>query len=316
MVDLLDLAAPPPRMDVLPYVFRQTRRGDAGWSLIYARWRDKVIGGASFAHVMALVPIAATRGDVDSVLARAVVLAGRDPVHELEVARVAQGLGPSGLAWSDRLVQQVLATSPSRELYQLAARSALATGRQADALVDLEQAQTAASDQPAPLSEIRAELGLILTLTQQLAVQASGPARDQLVAKAMTWGERWRAIDPGNVAIDRKLGELLLAVGDQAGAWRQLSSTIERDPWSGTGYTTVAEAYEHQGKLEESLPFWQQAIVIDQTNPTPRLRKAQALLALGRPRDAELLLHDITHRKWHDVWSSVVEQASELSSRK
>ena len=39
--------------------------------------------------------------------------------------------------------------------------------------------------------------------------------------------------------------------------------------------------------------FWQQAIVIDQTNPTPRLRKAQALIALGRDAEGDALLHEI-----------------------
>ena len=111
---------------------------------------------------------------------------------------------------------------------------------------------------------------------QQLAQQTSGAARDKIVQDALAWGDKWRAVDPGNTQIDQQLGELLLAVGDEAGAWRQLSSTIERDPWSGTGYMTVAETFERRGKVADALPFWQQAIVIDQTNPTPRLRKAQA----------------------------------------
>ena len=119
-------------------------------------------------------------------------------------------------------------------------------------------------------------------------------------------------VDPGNAQIDEALGELLLAVGDAQGAWRQLSGTIERDPWSGAGYMTVADAFERQGKVEQSLDFWQQAIVIDQTNPTPRLRKAQALFALGRTAEGDELLHDIADHTWHDIWSNVVYQAKDL----
>jgi hypothetical protein len=48
----------------------------------------------------------------------------------------------------------------------------------------------------------------------------------------------------------------------------------------------VAEAFERQGKLADALAFWQQAIVIDQTNPTPRLRgiayQARELLERGK----------------------------------
>jgi predicted Zn-dependent protease len=78
---------------------------------------------------------------------------------------------------------------------------------------------------------------------------------------------------------------------------------------------TVADTFERRGKVADALPYWQQAIVIDQTNPTPRLRKAQALIALGQTREGDQLLHDITNQKWHDIWSNVVSQAQELERR-
>ena len=62
------------------------------------------------------------------------------------------------------------------------------------------------------------------------------------VERALAWGGRWRAIDPGNPAIDQQLGQVMLDLADPRAAWRQLSSLIEHDPWSGTGYTTIAEA--------------------------------------------------------------------------
>jgi hypothetical protein len=61
--------------------------------------------------------------------------------------------------------------------------------------------------------------------------------------------------------------------------------------------------------------MWQQAIVIDQTNPTPRLRKAQALIALGRIAEGDALLAQIANGKWHDMWSSTVYQAKNLLAR-
>ncbi len=85
----------------------------------------------------------------------------------------------------------------------------------------------------------------------------------------------------------------MLAAGDAAGAWRQLSTAIEREPMAGRGYAMVAEAFERQGRITDALEYWQQAIVIDQTDPTPRLRKAQALFALGRSADGYALLEEI-----------------------
>jgi pentatricopeptide repeat protein len=59
---------------------------------------------------------------------------------------------------------------------------------------------------------------------------------------------------------------------------------IERDPWSGAGYTTVADAFERQGRVADALDLWQQAIVIDQTNPTPRLRKNRRKVSISESR--------------------------------
>jgi tetratricopeptide (TPR) repeat protein len=131
----------------------------------------------------------------------------------------------------------------------------------------------------------------------------------------MAWANRWRAIDPGNAGIDQAIGELLLAVGDRAEAWRQLSSVIERDPMSGDGYQTVAIAFEQQGRVAEALEHWQQAIVIDQTNPTPRMRKAQALIALGRTEEGDRLLAEIAGRRWHERYDWIVSQVRSLIER-
>ncbi|HEY1812379.1 MAG TPA: VIT domain-containing protein [Kofleriaceae bacterium] len=313
LIDNLDLTAPPPTtLAAYQWVFAQGGLGDASWQLVYARWRDRVLGGDSLSHVLALLPAAAAKGDLDTVLARALALAG-DDASKLDLARLA--LQYNQPEWADRIVQPLVAATPTRERYQLAAAIALRAGRNADALADLEHAQDTSDDEPAPATEVRTELADIVTLAAQLAVQSTGAARDKLVAEALAWAARARAVGADDDQLDRKLGELLLAVGDRVGAWRQLSTAIERDPWSSSGYTLVADTFEHQGKLEDALPFWQQAIIIDQTNPTPRLRKAQALLALGRRGEADELLAQIAGRTWHDVWSGVVEQARELRAR-
>ncbi|HEY1546185.1 MAG TPA: tetratricopeptide repeat protein, partial [Kofleriaceae bacterium] len=315
LVDALDLTAPAPAtLSQYYWLFAQTGRGTAGWELIFARWRDKVLAADSYDHVMALLPGARSEADVDAILAKAVALAGTDPSRAVAVAELANQSGRH--EWAERAIASALAVHPTHALEQIAAQTAIAADRPADAIAHLERAQDLAGDDRAPIDEVRAEHASIIALAQQLALASTGPERNRRVAEAMHWGERWRAIDPGNIETDRMLGELLLAVGDRDGAWRQLSTTIERDPWSSSGYSIVAESFEHQGKVDDALPFWQQAIIIDQTNPTPRLRKAQALLALGRTKDADELLHQITGQKWHDVWSNVVEQARELATRR
>ncbi|MEO8553116.1 MAG: hypothetical protein ABI678_24250, partial [Kofleriaceae bacterium] len=313
LVDQLDLDATPVAITQLQSAFNVARRGQAGWQMLYAAWRTKVLAGASYPHLMTLVQAAMQQGDLLPVLARAAELAGDDTDKQLELVRTAINVGQPG--WAKPRLQALLAKAPSRAIYQLAARVAENTGDLAEALTDLEHAQELVGDDRVALQVVRAELGQIVGVAQQLALQQSGADRQRTVDRALAWGERWRAVDPGNSQIDTALGEMLLAVGDQPGAWRQLSTVIEREPWSGAGYMTVADAFERRGKVAEALPYWQQAIVIDQTNPTPRLRKAQALIALGQTREGDQLLHDITNQKWHDLWINVVNQAQELERR-
>jgi hypothetical protein len=310
----LDLSAAPGSIGNASYVFQSSRRGPAGWQVAWATWRDRVLAGNSYAHVMAIVPLANGRPtEVLSLLARAAELAGDDTRRQVEIAQVAVAFGQGG--WAESIVKPLLAKSPTRELYQLAADLAIAQGKTADALGDLEAAQDLVGDEAADIATVRAELGQIIAVARQLALSSSGGERQRAIARAVKWGDRWRAIDPGNVAIDETLGELLLAVGDRAGAWRQLSSTIERDPWSGQGYMTVADAFEREGKVSDALAFWHQAVVIDQTNPTPRLREAQALIALGRTSEGDAILKEIVSRHWHEAWQNVAWQAQSLLDR-
>jgi tetratricopeptide (TPR) repeat protein len=310
----LDLEAPPPAYNFNAYTFSYARRGAAGYQLIYATLRDRVLAGDSFAHVMAFMPLATQHpADLPAVLSRAAELAGTDTDRRVDVARIA--IQYNQQSYAQTLIEPMLKTTPSRELYQIAGQLAQSQGRIADALTYYERAQEAGADEPVDLQTVRTELTQIIALAHQRAVQSRGAERKQAIDRAQSWAARWRMIDPGNAEIDRQLGQLLLATGDAAGAWRQLSSTIERDPWSSSGYVTVADTFEQQGKVADALELWQQAIVIDQTNPTPRLRKAQALIALGRTAEGDALLEQIANAKWHDVWQGVVYQAKGLLER-
>ncbi len=309
LIDQLDLTAPPAQLAQMQYMITNTRRGQAGWQLAWATWRDRVLASSSFPHVMALAAAATQTADLSRVLDRAFTLAGNDPDRRLDVARAAVAYDPTGAA---AMLDTLLKQAPSRELYQLAGQLALGQNHWSEALADLETAQDLGADEAVDINIVRQEMGQLIQVASTAATQGTGAAREHAIQRALAWGQKWRAIDPGNTQIDTQLGELMLSVGDTQGAWRQLSSTIERDPWSGTGYMTVADAFERRGKVSDALPFWQQAIVIDQTNPTPRLRKARALFALGRTAEGNELLHQITGGKWHDTWSSVVYQAQEL----
>jgi hypothetical protein len=81
----------------------------------------------------------------------------------------------------------------------------------------------------------------------------------------------------------------------------------------GDGWALVAGVMEQEGRLDDAIGYWQQAIVIDQTNPTWRMRKAQALFAVGRDDDGRALLKEITSRHWHARWNGVVYQVQQMA---
>ncbi|HEU0034386.1 MAG TPA: VIT domain-containing protein [Kofleriaceae bacterium] len=315
LVDQLDLAAPPPNLQQVYYYFHSSRRGTAGWQLVWTTWRDKVLASSSFDHVVALLFAATGSNDADvqPILARAAQLAGDDVDRVVYVAQFAANRGQQ--AFAQRLIDPLVKQHPTRELHLLAGRMALQQGRPEDALAHFEAAQTAGGDEAVPLSTLESELAQLIAIARQVAVQSTGPARQRAVQKALAWGAKWRAIDPNNRQVDQVLGELLLAVGDKAGAWRQLSTVIERDPMSGEGYQTVAQAFEAQGRVADAITYWHQAAMLEQTNPTARLREAQALIALGRTQEGDALLAEIAGKKWHERYEGIGYQARELLER-
>ncbi len=314
MIDELDLTADPPILGSGAYAVQQSRRGNAGWQLLWTRWRDRVLAGTSYDHVMALAQLAAQHPtDAHAIFARAIELAGDDVDRQVHIANIAVAHNLPALA--EVLVDELVKKHDTAELHQLAAQFAQQQRRTSDALAHLEAAQRASADEAVTISTVRSELRTIIATAKELALESTGTARHAAVERAMQWGAKWRAIDPGNPDIDRLLGELQLAVGNQREAWRQLSGVIERDPMAGAGYITVAEAFEARGKVEEALDYWQQAIVIEQTNPTPRVRKAQALIALGRTAEGDALLEQVAKGTWHDIWMGQVYQAKSLLER-
>jgi tetratricopeptide (TPR) repeat protein len=312
----LDLAAWPVALDDLQGPFRRSRRGDAGWQQLWTAWRDRVLPGQSYDHVMALLRAPTpTGGDLGPILARAAELAGTDFDRRLAVARIGIERGQS--PWAEAQIRALLQGQPDHDLHHAMAKRELRQWRLAEALADLEAAQDVAADDPIDMATMRSELGQLISVAGWLAARSTGAARTDAVQHALQWGDRWRAIDPGATEVDQLLGEVMLGIGDTAAAWRQLSSAIERDPWSGAGHVAAADAFQRGGKVNEALALWRQASAIDPDNPTPRLHEARALITLGRNAEADAILAEIASRTWRPVWDSAVYEARVLlESRK
>jgi tetratricopeptide (TPR) repeat protein len=373
MLENLDLRALPPPVDAsISYWFSQSSRGVAGWRATYARWRDRVLTGGSFEHVLALLralPYDAD-GDLLRILDRASALAGGDADHVLAIAVLAAARGQQAWALSylqpylDRATAQLTpAPKPDPATTTTAATTATtAAGSASPASPASPSAmnpwtsappasatapvqapvqaavQAAASPELARLaSELAQQLGQptaaldslqvaialdgggtvadyarLLQLSRDIATQTIPAERPPVIARAERWARDWRAADPGG-ASDALLAQLLFSVGDHDGAFRVLSSKIDRDPMSGEAWGEIAGQFEAAGLVDRSLPYWHEALILDQTNPTWRVRNARALTAVGRTAEAKDILTEVLRRRWHARWEWTIYEARELA---
>ncbi|MCB9563354.1 MAG: FecR domain-containing protein [Kofleriaceae bacterium] len=308
-----DPAAMPATIDwTAKSAMQSSTRGQVGWQLAWSAYRNQALASDDLEQVTALLASASQLGedDIDRALGRAADLAAGDP--DAMASIIQQSLAYGQIDRAAPLVDAALATARTPALLRLASVVAERQGRVTDAADELEEALAGDGDGPVPLSRLREDMTRLLTLRGRVATLTTGAARDAAVDAAVAVADRWRDVDPDNAAIDRQIGELLLAAGRRDEAWRQLSTAIERHPMEGDGWALVAEVMEREGRLDDAVGYWQQAVVIDQTNPTWRMRRAQTLFALGRDAEATAQLKEIHDRKWHQRWWSVVYQVDQM----
>ena len=326
LLEELDLGALPPPVDAsISYWMTQSSRGAAGWRATYARWRDRVMDGGDLPHVLALIralPYEAS-DDLLRILDRAAVLAGGDADQVMGLAALASTRGqvPWALGYLRPFVDRMEATLAPTS-------TGLVTGSAAAAITSSALARLAsglAQQQRQPAEALRSlQLALaldgggtaldysrLLQLSKELAQQSPPAERPAVVARAERWAAQWRAAEPGGPA-DALLAQLLFATGDSNGAFRVLSSSIDRDPMSGAAWGGIAEQFEAAGLVERSLPYWHEAVILDQTNPTWRIRHARALLAVGQADAARQILAEVLRRRWHQRFEWTLYEARQL----
>jgi tetratricopeptide (TPR) repeat protein len=311
----VDLAAAPFAADgMAAYAFQQSRRGPAGWQLAYGAWARRVLDGDSLPHVLALLSAGeVVPGQIDRVLARAADLATGDGDAVATVAAAAIQYGQLDRAAA--LVSAARTATPAPALDRLASAIAERQGRPAEAAALLDAAITADGAAPRALAQVRADWSHVLALEARVAAVSTAADRDHALAQLIDAAARWRALDPDYDPREQQVGLALLAVGERDEALRYLTTAIERAPMEGSGWAQLAETFEREGRLDQARDYWHQAVVIDQTNPTWRIRDAQALFALGRDREAQAVLQDVATRRWHQRWGMVVEQARDMLAR-
>ncbi|MBP6838785.1 MAG: FecR domain-containing protein [Kofleriaceae bacterium] len=315
----VDLGAAPALVDgTMMQAVQAGPGGAAAWTAAWAAYQRLVLDRGDVAHLAALARSAAVaqpgHTDPDAALAALTSKVGADPAGRLEVAQLALALGATDRA--AKLVEGLMQTLPQAERpHRLAYQIAVTQNRLPEAATHLEAVLAAGGE--TTLGELRADHAELLGLYGRQAELASDDAtRNDALTAALAVGARWRALDPDHNELDRRMARLLLTAGRAEEAWRYLSTAIERHPYDGAGYLVVGDAQAEAGFADQALATFRQALVLDQTNPAPRLRVIQLLYTLGRPAEGDEVLRQALAVRWHERFWNERYQLDQLARQR
>jgi predicted Zn-dependent protease len=158
------------------------------------------------------------------------------------------------------------------------------------------------------VTQLRADFGNLINLVSA-EVRANELTKEDAKQELETVSRRWRAVDPSNRAIDSIIGDALSDIGEPIAAWRQISTGIELQPMSATGWVAAAEWCQRQGDVSTAIEYWHEAMTLDQTNPRWRFQNAEALIAAGKREEGRALFEATLKQRWHQRYQWEVENA-------
>ncbi len=288
---------------------RQARAFKPEGQKLFRRWmlarRDRLIAVGNTAAIVAAATMVDHWGTPDD-LAVVMNMVGRIEVDDAGAAyQLASILHRRGfIADATRLVRGYTEEGPlAHAMLLLSAQIAESDSRPADAAALVREAMD--RRETMPLGELRRLYRRRFELQVANALALSLPHIEPALAVAAAW----RREDPDNAAIDKLCFEALTARGDHQGAFRHLSSIIERHPGEGAAYADVAEALARQGRTLEAERTIGRAIETEPTNPTWLLRQAEIFNQLARPEAARGVLQRIVDGKWQDRFSGQIADA-------
>jgi predicted Zn-dependent protease len=108
------------------------------------------------------------------------------------------------------------------------------------------------------------------------------------------------------------MADALFSIGEKTAAWRQVSTAIEKQPMAPSGWEAAANFYQRHGDAATAVGYWHEAMILDQTNPRWRIRKAQSLLDAKQLVESKALLQSVLKQRWHERFAFEVEDARYL----
>lgn len=119
-------------------------------------------------------------------------------------------------------------------------------------------------------------------LHQAIAMRQTGDVQAALtVLKALARDQ------PGDAAVQQRLGEALVEAGDLAGAEAAFRQVIERAPQAAQGYAGLGDVLLQQQQAAEAVPVLERAVALERGYRMAHFLLSQAYQQVGRTADAE-----------------------------
>jgi hypothetical protein len=311
----IDVSAPIPAIGYQAFaMMTSSPRGLAGWQVASAAMRARIMTDGDVDSVLDLLNVASVgtsdSGEQSRILDRAWGLAGGHPATVVPV--LVRAMQSNSGTWAMTKVESVIAKlQGNSSIHRLASTLYASQMQPQKARLALERALQAEDGAATTIGQVRNDFASLVRWVAD-ETNASSMSKTDAKLELERLGRRWRELDGGNAAVDNAVADAMFAIGDNAAAWRQLSTAIERQPLASAGWVLAAEAYQRHGDISSAVNYWHEAVILDQTNPRWRLRQAQAMLAGGQ-RDAGMaLLKETLNRRWHQQYQWEIEDARYL----
>ena len=231
---------------------QQSRRGSAGWQIVCAKWRDRVLAGGSFAHVLLDRPGRARRRPTicSACSARAAELAAGDPVRNARRRAARVPLPPgrpradAARAAAEGVADRARSTSSPRS--SRSRRAAPPTRSRIS-----RQAQDAGGDEAVTSAPCAPSCADHLASRRELALAVAGPGapgrRRARRCTGVTAGARSIRATRRSIASSATCCSPSATPQARGASCRRRSSAIRG---RARATSNVADAFEHQGKVD------------------------------------------------------------------
>ncbi|MBM80665.1 MAG: hypothetical protein CMJ78_08740 [Planctomycetaceae bacterium] len=201
------------------------------------------------------------------------------------------------------------------ELWRMAATIADRRGKKLLVLERLERAldlEYAKLPDVIEIASIRQSYGDLLQRFQEIAKAYRAIAKDvpaDFVSRVIRTVGRWRYLDDDDSPACHAAGNVFLALGKDATAWKYYTTPIAQHPNQAGPWHALANSMQQAGRYESAYDAYSEAFRVEPTNAQTLWNHASLLESREKPVRANALFKQIAEGDWQPRFANLKRQA-------